>query len=231
MDALPTADAGRRGDALVVLGGTGVADKVYVCTKLAAGGYSWMLVASEGGGTPHAILSGTHTDTTPGAVAAGDLIMGDATPKWTRVAKGAVGTFLRVGASVLEWVELTFSMISGAITDTQHGSRGAALHEDSHARSHALTSASDHSGALGAGQHGSLADGDHTGTLSGNARVAIRKNTGADAGSRRRLNLIEGANVTLTVADDAANEEVDVTIAAEGGVSHQQVMSRVSQGV
>lgn len=49
------------------------------------------------------------------------------------------------------------------------------------------------------------------------ARVTVRKNTGgADVGSRRRLNLIEGANITLTVADDAGSEEVDVTIAAAG---------------
>ena len=46
------------------------------------------------------------------------------------------------------------------------------------------------------------------------ARVTVRKNTGADTGSRRRLNLIEGSGVTLTVADDAAGEEIDVTIAA-----------------
>jgi len=50
-----------------------------------------------------------------------------------------------------------------------------------------------------------------------NARVKVRKNTGADVGTRRRLNLIEGSNVTLTVADDAGNEEVDVTIASTGG--------------
>jgi len=49
------------------------------------------------------------------------------------------------------------------------------------------------------------------------ARTTVRKNTGANVGSRRRLNFIEGSNVTLTVADDAGGEEVDVTIAASGG--------------
>lgn len=49
------------------------------------------------------------------------------------------------------------------------------------------------------------------------ARTTIRKNTGADVGSRRRLNLIEGSNVTLTIADDAGDEEVDITIAAASG--------------
>lgn len=60
---------------------------------------------------------------------------------------------------------------------------------------------------------------DDTALLSNNARVAVRKNSGSTVGTRRKLNFIEGTNVTLTVADDAANEEVDVTIAASGGGS------------
>jgi len=53
--------------------------------------------------------------------------------------------------------------------------------------------------------------------LDATARVTVRKNTGVDVGARRRLNLIEGANITLTVVDDVAGEEVDVTVAAAGG--------------
>jgi hypothetical protein len=52
------------------------------------------------------------------------------------------------------------------------------------------------------------------------ARVKVRKNSNpSDVGSRRRLNFIEGANVTLTLADDSTDEEVDVTIASSGGGS------------
>jgi hypothetical protein len=43
--------------------------------------------------------------------------------------------------------------------------------------------------------------------------VIVRKNGGADVGSRPRLNLIEGANIVLTVADDAIQSEIDITIA------------------
>lgn len=46
------------------------------------------------------------------------------------------------------------------------------------------------------------------------ARVGVRLNTGATTYQRRRLNLIEGAGVTLTVTDDPTDEEVDVTLAA-----------------
>lgn len=53
----------------------------------------------------------------------------------------------------------------------------------------------------------SLARSDHTHKR--DIRVA---KAGTDVGTRNRLNLIEGTNVTLTVADDAAADEVDVTV-------------------
>lgn len=56
-----------------------------------------------------------------------------------------------------------------------------------------------------------------TGNLDANARVAVRKNSAGAGSKRRRINLIEGSNVTLTVADDSGDEEVDVTIAASSG--------------
>jgi hypothetical protein len=59
-----------------------------------------------------------------------------------------------------------------------------------------------------------------SGQLADAQPVTVRKNGGADVGTRARLNLIEGSGVTLTVADDAGDGEVDVTIAAAaGGVS------------
>ena len=45
---------------------------------------------------------------------------------------------------------------------------------------------------------------------------AVSKNDGADIGVRRRINFREGANVTLTIADDPINHEIDVTIASAG---------------
>lgn len=48
-------------------------------------------------------------------------------------------------------------------------------------------------------------------------KVTVRKNTGANVGTRTRLNLIEGANITLTVSDDAGADEVDITIASGAG--------------
>jgi hypothetical protein len=45
------------------------------------------------------------------------------------------------------------------------------------------------------------------------------KKAGAAIGTRTSLNFIQGTNVTLGVADDAANDKVDVTITAAGGVT------------
>lgn len=48
-------------------------------------------------------------------------------------------------------------------------------------------------------------------------QVEVAKNSGAVVGTRKQLNFIEGANVVLTVADDAANDQIDITVAASGG--------------
>lgn len=46
----------------------------------------------------------------------------------------------------------------------------------------------------------------------------VRKNSGgSDVGTQRRLNFIEGTNVTLTIVNDPSDGEVDVQIAATGG--------------
>jgi len=50
---------------------------------------------------------------------------------------------------------------NATIDDTHHGSRGAGLHADSHARQHALDSAADHTGTITDTQHGSRGAGLH----------------------------------------------------------------------
>lgn len=43
-------------------------------------------------------------------------------------------------------------------------------------------------------------------------KVTSRKNSGANVGSRKRINWVEGTNVTMTVVDDVAADEMVVTI-------------------
>lgn len=55
-------------------------------------------------------------------------------------------------------------------------------------------------------------------TTDGTARSIIKK-AGVAVGTRRGINLIEGTGISLTVADDGANEEVDVTVTSTAGVA------------
>lgn len=70
---------------------------------------------------------------------------------------------------------------------------------------------------------------DQTVALGNNARVAVSK-AGTLVGTRRKLNLIEGSNVTLTVTDDAAGEKVDVTIASAGGGVSEAILHTLAEG-
>lgn len=56
-----------------------------------------------GGSGPHTILSVTHTDSSAAACVAGDLIYGNGTPAWARLAKGTIGYVLMMGASYPAW--------------------------------------------------------------------------------------------------------------------------------
>lgn len=49
--------------------------------------------------------------------------------------------------------------------------------------------------------------------------MTVRRNSGADVGTRPRLNFIEGANISLSVADDVGDAEIDVTISASASAS------------
>lgn len=58
-----------------------------------------------------------------------------------------------------------------------------------------------------------------SGELADAQKGQVRINSGGSTYTRRRINLIAGTNVTLGIADDATDQEVDVTINATGGSS------------
>jgi hypothetical protein len=68
-------------------------------------------------------------------------------------------------------------------------------------------------GELGGTWASPTVDSTHAGS---NHLQPVRKNSAGSVFTRRQLNFIEGSNVTLTVADDAGNDEVDITIASSG---------------
>ena len=59
------------------------------------------------------------------------------------------------------------------------------------------------------------------GLLDANGRVMVKNNAGVDFGPRRRIHLIQGANMTITVEDVpnlvGYDEEIRITLAAAGG--------------
>jgi len=67
----------------------------------------------------------------------------------------------------------------------------------------------------------------NTAGTAGNPSISVTDNTttqkivvdkaGTLVGTRKEINFIEGSNVTLTMADDVANDRVNVTIASTGG--------------
>jgi len=55
--------------------------------------------------TAHNLLSTTHGDTLADTVVRGDLMIGNSTPKWARLAKGTSGYVLKAGADDISWVD------------------------------------------------------------------------------------------------------------------------------
>lgn len=55
----------------------------------------------------HNLLSVTHSDTLTGSVVAGDIIIGNATPKWARLAKGTDGQVLTLVSGLPDWEDAT----------------------------------------------------------------------------------------------------------------------------
>ena len=62
-------------------------------------GLAWDGPLGAGGGAPHNLLSATHPDTNVAGVIRADIIVGDATPEWARLAKGNAADILRINAA------------------------------------------------------------------------------------------------------------------------------------
>ena len=80
------------------------------------------------GGSSNALLDGTnHTDTLAGTVARGDVIIGNSTPKWARLAKGSAGNQLFTDGTDVSWSSP--NLLSTSHGDTLAGSvaRGSVI--------------------------------------------------------------------------------------------------------
>lgn len=78
------------------------------------------------GGANHDILSATHSDTLAAAVVAGDLMIGNATPKWSRFGIGSSGQFLKVVAGAPAWSSETIPSPEASTPSDVSGTVGSA---------------------------------------------------------------------------------------------------------
>lgn len=82
-------------------------------------------------GTGSALLDGTaHSDTLAGTVTAGDLMIGNATPRWARLALGTPGFILKVSGGLPAWSEFSHSELAGTgsalLNNASHSDTAAA---------------------------------------------------------------------------------------------------------
>jgi microcystin-dependent protein len=158
-----------------------------------------------GGGTTHAVLSATHSDTTAGTVVRGDLITGQgATPRWVRLALGASGRYLRSDGTDAAWTaiasgDLPTIPVTGGGTNatTASGARtnlGLAIGTDIQAY-HALLAAI-------------------AGTTPTKGRIFVCDGTTIQA-------LTVGTNGQVLTADSAQSTGLTWSAAGGGGGTHQ----------
>lgn len=62
-------------------------------------------------------------------------------------------------------------------------------------------------------------------------RIEVTRNSGSLVGTRKQLNFIEGPNVTLTIADDPGNDQIDITIASSGGAGGYATVQEEGSGL
>jgi hypothetical protein len=82
--------------------------------------------SAPGASTAHNLLDGSvHTDTVAGSVANGDLVVGNATPKWTRLGIGSSGQYLKVVSGAPAWSNFNLSTdVGSSILGVGNGGTG-----------------------------------------------------------------------------------------------------------
>lgn len=75
---------------------------------------------ASSGGTNHALLSATHTDTVAGSPVEGSLIVGNSSPAWAALAIGATGTFLRSNGTAPSYQAITDADVPDSITASNY---------------------------------------------------------------------------------------------------------------
>ena len=94
--------------------------------KVSAGIPAWV---AEGGGTTHALLSATHTDSVVGTVLRGAIVVGNATPAWELLALGTTGKYLRSDGTDAGWAAIQAGDLPAHNQAASTITSGTLLHE------------------------------------------------------------------------------------------------------
>ena len=116
---------------------------------------------------------------------------------------GGSGSALAVGAG--DGIDVAANSIAADVSDFA----GQGLEDDGANNLRISTAAA--GGGLGGGGGVALFV---QSSIDSNARVAVRANSGATAGTRRRINFIQSGATSISAVDDSGSEEVDVTISS-----------------
>jgi hypothetical protein len=100
---------------------------------------------------------------------------------------------------------------SGLDADTVDGQHASAFAPANHTHTRSQITDFAHAATHQAGGSDPI-----VGNLDANARVTV-KQSGTVVGTRRAINFIAGSNISLSISDDAVNEQVNITIASTGG--------------
>jgi hypothetical protein len=94
---------------------------------VAAGAPAWQAPAGGGSGSPHAVLSTTHTDALPATLVAGDVLIVNASGQLTRLAIGAAGQLLSVVGGLAAWAAAPATPAHNILSATHGDTIAAAL--------------------------------------------------------------------------------------------------------
>ena len=198
----------------------------------------------------HALLDGTvHTDTATATVTRGSMVYGDSTPEWNELVIGVSNTFLKSDGTDPAWTSIVSTdlsdfaeaaqdavgaaLINTATIDLTYTDGSNTIQADlSHLGIENLTDPNADVVMFWDDSEGNTDWLDLNSTLNittttlgvvdntSTQKIEVVKNSGTVVGTRKQLNFIEGNNIVLTLADDAGNDQIDVTIEYQGGTGN-----------
>jgi hypothetical protein len=194
--------------------------------------------------TAHNLLSATHGDTLADSVASGDIMYGNATPKWARLAKGADGKYLKLVSGLPSWETVTASCnwddVGDPDADTEIAMAGyetlwtSTLNEAAHTVFTISDTTADLTAAVTLFKLKYTDDGDADGTF-----AEFLDNSGADSmfkfGAAGLLTLAGGISHDDTSATDwtlaQLEQDKDVLVTVnDGGVTRTAIQIHGTEG-